>query len=139
MIWYDLIWYDSPNMFRLFQILWHNLIQFYKPVLTCSNITTRFDTILQTCPNLFKYYDTIWYDSTNMSKLVHDFMTRFDTILQTCPDMFKYYDMIWYDSTRLKLKTWRNTLKLSKWHEENFSHWWKAIPWIAWSKSSDQK
>ena len=35
-------------------------------------------------------------------------------------------------------KTWRNTLKLSKWHEEN-SHWRKAIPWIASSKSSDQK
>ena len=92
---YDTIWYDSKNMSRLVQISWY----------------------LQTCPDVFKYYNTIWYDSTNMSKLVHDFMTRFDTILQTCPDMFKYYDMIWYDSTRLKLKTWRNTLKLSKWHK----------------------
>ena len=24
-----------------------------------TNITTRFDTILQTCPDLFKYYDVI--------------------------------------------------------------------------------
>ena len=36
------------------------------------------------------------------------------------------------------MKTWRNTLKLSKWHEES-CHWRKAIPWIASSKSSDQK
>ena len=35
------------------------------------------------------------------------------------------------------MKTWRNTLKFSKWHEE-ISHW-KVIPWIASSKSSDQQ
>ena len=83
----DANWYDCTNM--------------------SSNITTRFDMILQTCPNLFKYYDTIWYDFKNMSWLVQilwlylirfynqvqtcsNITTRFDTILQTCQNLFKY-------------------------------------------------
>ena len=52
---YDTIWYDSTNMSSLVRILRHDLIRFYKHVQTCSNITTRFDTILLTCPDLFKY------------------------------------------------------------------------------------
>ena len=40
--------------------------------------------------------------------------------------------------SRLEMKTWRNSLKLSKWHEEIPTDD-KVIPWIASSKSSDQK
>jgi hypothetical protein len=78
---YDMIWYDSKTSPNLSMILWHDLIGFYKHVQTCSNIMIQLDTILQLCPDLFKYYDTIWYDSKNMSKLVHDIMIQFDTII----------------------------------------------------------
>ena len=46
-----------------------------------------------------------------------------------------------WNMSRLEMKTWWNTLKLSKWHEKVFFFFWhwKAIPWIASSKSSDQK
>ena len=111
---------NLQNMSGLVQILRHDLIRFYKHVQTCSNIMTGFDTILQTCPNLSMI---LWHDLIRFYKHVQacsNIMIWFNRILQTCPDMFKYYDMIWYDSTRLKLKTWRNTLKLSKWHEESF-------------------
>ena len=40
--------------------------------------------------------------------------------------------------SRIEMKTWGNTLKLSKWHKEIPTDD-KAIPWIASSKSSDQK
>ena len=54
------------NMSRLVEIVWYDLIRFYKHVQTC--------------------HDTIWYDSTNMYRLV---MIRFDTILQTCINLSK--------------------------------------------------
>ena len=57
-------------MSRLVEILWYDLMQFYKHVQTCQNSMIRFDTILKTCPDLLKYYDKIWYNSTNMSRLV---------------------------------------------------------------------
>ena len=93
-LWYDLIRFYkhvqtcsnimiSTNMSRHVQILRYDLIRFYKHVQTCSNIMTRFDTFLQTCPDLFICYDMIWYDS------------------KTCPDLFKYYDTIWYNSTNM--------------------------------------
>ena len=115
-------------MFRLVQILWYDLIRFYKHVQTCSNIMTRFDTILQTCPDLFKYYDTIWYDSTNMSRLV-----QISWYLQTCPDMFKYYDTIWYDSTNMsRLVLNHKMMKYSKiWGKATKKVCDKAIPWTA--------
>ena len=54
--------------------------QFYKHVQTCSNIMTRFDTILQTCSNLSMI---LWYDLIrfiSMSRLVlrwiHDEITK---------------------------------------------------------------
>ena len=116
---------------------------------------------VETCLNLFRF-NMIWivtiiailkhvWTCSSMSKLVQ---IQYDTNCynycnsQTCLNMFKHVltcsGSIWYELIqfinifRLKMKTWRNTLNLSKWHEEN-SHWWKAIPWIASSKSSDQK
>ena len=68
-------------MFWNTEILWYDLMNFYKHVQTCQNSMIRFDTILKTCPDLLKYYDTIWYDSTNMSRLV----------------IILGIDMIWYD------------------------------------------
>ena len=107
---YDMICYDSTNMSKLVQILWHDLIRFYKHVQTCSNITIQFDTIkhVQTCLNILRhnlihfykhvqtcswYYGTIWYDSTNMFKLVQ--------ILQY--DLTRFLSMsrlVWYDLIR---------------------------------------
>ena len=80
---------------------------------------------VQTCPD--------------MSKHIFCGMNCYDSYdFQTCLNLFRI-NMIRIDTIIKYVKTWRNTLKLSKWHEESFCHWRKAIPWIAWSKSSDQK
>ena len=85
------------NMSGLVQILQHDLIWFYKHVQTCSNIMTRFDTILKTCPDLFKYCDYIWYDSTIKSRLVqilrHD-LIRFYKHVKTCSNIKTWFDTI---------------------------------------------
>jgi hypothetical protein len=92
----------------------------------------QFDTILNTCPDLSKYYDTIWYDSKNMSRLVK---------------------ILWFNLIRCldlsKTKRWRNTQKF-EWMTDKvvdnyyydyyyYNDYYKVIPWIASSKSSDQK
>ena len=120
-------------MFRLVQILWYDLILFYKHVQTCCNIVIRFDTILQTYPDLFNmYYDTIWYDSTNMSRHVQ--ILRYDLIwfykhVQTCP---WYYNTIWYDSTNI---LWHDLIRflimsrlVLRWIHEEASE--VFLPWV---------
>ena len=71
---YNTIWYDSTNMSKPLQILWHDLIWFYKHV--------------QTCP---WFYDTIWYNSANMSRHVqilwHDLIWFYKTQIE---NMTKY-------------------------------------------------
>ena len=79
----------------------------------------------------------IWF--SNMSKLVQN---QYDMILKhvyTCSESIWYELIQFINMSRLEMKTWRNTLKLSKWHEKVFFWHWKVIPWIASSKSSDQK
>ena len=68
-------------------------------------------------------------------------------ILKTCSDLSQYYDTNWYNSTCLalpKTKRWRNTQKF-EWmtdkidDDDDYYDYYKVIPWIASSKSSDQK
>jgi hypothetical protein len=48
--------------------------------------------------------------------------------------------LIWFSNmSRFEMKTWQNTIRLSKWHEEIPTDNDKVIPWIAASKTRDQK
>ena len=113
----------------------------------------------QTCLNMLKHVqtcsDSIWYELIrflNMSEHVQTCLNlfRFNMILivtihRILKHVWTCLDSIWYElihflnMSRLEMKTWWNTLKLSKWTTKFFFSNWKAIPWIASSKSSDQK
>ena len=113
----------------------------------------------QTCLNMLKHVwtcsDSIWYELlqflwfSTMSEHVETCLNLFrfnmiwiDMILKrvkTCSESIWYELIQFLNMSRLEMKTWWKTLKLSKWHEEVYFFYWKVIPWIASSKSSDQK
>ena len=56
--------------------------------------------------------------------------------VETCLESI-WYELIWFlNMSILEIKTWQNTLKFEQMAERKFG---KVIPWIASSKSSDQK
>ena len=104
----------------------------------------------QTCLYLFGF-NMIWIVMIqmilNISKLVQiqydmncKWIVTIHMILKhlyTCSESMRYKLIQFLNMSRLEKKTWRNTLKFSKWYTE--VHWNEAIPLIAASKSSDQK
>ena len=109
----------------------------FKHVWTCWNMSKlvqiQYDIYCynsydsQTCLNLFRI---------NMMQ----YTIRFDAIqFQTCLNLFRI-NMIWIDTILKHVKTWnQNMTKYSKKIKKCFFPDGKAIPWIAASRSSDQK
>ena len=89
--------------------IWYELLQF----IWFSNMSelvqnqydmNRYDS--QTCLNLFRI-NTIWIDII---------LKR----VQTCSESIWYKLIQFLNMSRLEIKTWQNTLKLSKWREKVF-------------------
>ena len=70
-------------------------------------------------------YDMNWYDSQTCLNLFRINVIWIDMILKY---VYSYSNSLWYEliqflnMSRLEMKTWWNSLKLSKWHEE-VSNW----------------
>ena len=140
----DSIWYELVQFMRFSNMSEHvetclNLFRFYMIWIVMIHMIL---TDIWTCSNkhVKTCSDSIWYELlrfiwfSNMSELVQNQydMNCYDS--QTCLNLFRI-NMIWIDTIIKYVKTWQNTLKLSKWHETED----KVVPWIASSKSSGQK
>ena len=127
------------NLFRFNMIQIVTIHMILKHVETCLNLL-RFNTIwIVTIHTILKHVWTCW----NMSKLVqiqHDmnFYNSYDS--QICLNLFRI-NMIRIDTILKHVKTWfQNMMKYSNiWANGRKKVCDKVIPWIASSKSSDQK
>ena len=105
--------------------IWYKLLQFIE----FSNMSEH----VQTCLNLFRFImilivtihailKHVWTCS-NMSKLVqiqYDMNCYDSCVSQTCSGSTWYELIQFLNMSRLEMKTWWNTLKLSKWHKKVF-------------------